>query len=212
MIVKPSFNKSILQTCLQVISPRKELIIASLGCLIGTTLLLLALQLFQDAQSYLKENEGPKNYFTINKKVEGGALVNLGKKEESFSKEELDNIRNLDGVKRIGGFTRNQFPLTLYIWPTGKIGLGAAAKTDLFFESIPDEFLDFIPEEWDWEENSSLIPIMVPGFPDLWNLDSLLTSRISISPTKPPLVCLLKSLSAKIGKPIWILICRLVSE
>ena len=128
-----------------------------------------------------KENEGPKNYFTINKKVEGGALVNF-KKEESFSKEELDNIRNLDGVKRIGGFTRNQFPLTLYIWPTGKIGLGAAAKTDLFFESIPDEFLDFIPEEWDWEENSSLIPIMVPKFYlDLWNFGLALTSRISIS-------------------------------
>ena len=178
MIVKTSFNKSILQTCLQVTSPRKELIIASLGCLIGTTLLLLALQLYQDAQSYLKENEGPKNYFTINKKVEGGALVNLGKKEESFSKEELDNIRNLDGVKRIGGFTRNQFPLTLYIWPTGKIGLGAAAKTDLFFESIPDEFLDFIPEEWDWEENSSLIPIMVPKFYlDLWNF-GLAPSRV----------------------------------
>ena len=110
--------------------------------------------------------------------MEGGALVNLGKKEESFSKEELDNIRNLDGVKRIGGFTRNQFPLALYIWPTGKIGLGAAAKTDLFFESIPDEFLDFIPEEWDWEENSSLIPIMVPKFYlDLWNF-GLAPSRV----------------------------------
>jgi len=176
--VKPSFNKSTLQTCLQVASPRKELIIASLGCLIGTTLLLLALQFYQDAQSYLKENEGPKNYFTINKKVEGGALVNLGKKDDSFSKEELETIRKLDGVKRIGGFTRNQFPLTLYIWPTGKIGLGAAAKTDLFFESIPDEFLDFIPDEWNWEENSSLIPIMVPKFYlDLWNF-GLAPSRV----------------------------------
>ena len=77
--------------------------------------------------------------------MEGGALVNLGKKDESFSKKELDAIGKLDGVKRIGGFVRNQFPLTLYIWPSGKIGLGAAAKTDLFFESIPDEFLDYIP-------------------------------------------------------------------
>jgi hypothetical protein len=176
--VKPSFNKSTLQTCLQVASPRKELIIASVGCLVGTTLLLFAIQFYRDAQNYLKENEGPKNYFTINKKVEGGALVNLGKKDDSFSKKELDSIRKLHGVKRIGGFIRNQFPLTLYIWPTGKIGLGAAAKTDLFFESIPDEFLDFIPDEWNWEENSTLIPIMVPKFYlDLWNF-GLAPSRV----------------------------------
>ena len=71
---------------------------------------------------------------------------------------------------RTGGFTRNKFPLTLYIWPMGKVGLGAAAKTDLFFESIPDEFLDFVPEEWEWDENSSTVPIIVPKFYlDLWN-------------------------------------------
>ena len=45
-----------------------------------------------------------------------------------------------------GRLHRNKFPLTLYIWPPAK-SAGAAAKTDLFFESIPDEFLDFVPEE-----------------------------------------------------------------
>ena len=69
------------------------------------------------------------------------------------------------------------FPLTLYIWPTGKIGLGAAAKTDLFFESIPDEFLDFIPEEWDWEENSCRFPSWYQSFTDLWNF-GLAPSRV----------------------------------
>ena len=176
--MKPNFKQSILQNCLQVAGPRKELIIASVGCLTGSILLLLAIQFYQDAQNYLNDNEAPKNYFTINKKVEGGALVNLGKKDESFSKKELDAIGKLDGVKRIGGFVRNQFPLTLYIWPSGKIGLGAAAKTDLFFESIPDEFLDYIPGEWVWEENSTLIPIMVPKFYlDLWNF-GLAPSRV----------------------------------
>ena len=81
--------------------PRKELIIASFGCLLGTTLLFLAIQLYQDAQNYLEQSEGPKNFFTINKKVEGGALVNLGKQDESFSPEELKAIRKVDGVKRV---------------------------------------------------------------------------------------------------------------
>lgn len=176
--MKQSFSKSIIQSCLNVPGPRRELWIASLGCLIGSTLLILAIQLYQDTSSLLNEKEVAKNYFTLNKKVEGGALVNLGKNERTFSTEELNEIKTLEGVQRIGGFTRNQFPLTLYIWPSGKVGLGAAAKTDLFFESIPDEFLDFVPEDWHWDENSEIVPIMVPKFYlDLWNF-GLAPSRV----------------------------------
>ena len=173
-----TFSNSKLGSCLVSRGPLRELFIASFGCFIGTTLLLLAIQIYQEAIIYLENNEGPKNYFTINKKIEGGALLNLAKKEESFDNQELDTIKQLSGVKRIGGFVRNKFPITLYIWPSGKIGFGAAAKTDLFFESIPDEFLDFIPKEWEWEENASIVPIMVPKFYlDLWNF-GLAPSRV----------------------------------
>ncbi|MEC8243330.1 MAG: hypothetical protein VX038_00640 [Verrucomicrobiota bacterium] len=176
--MKHTFSNSKLGSCLVSRGPLRELFIASFGCFIGTTLLLLAIQIYLDAIIYLENNEGPKNYFTINKKIEGGALLNLAKKEESFDKQELDTIKQLSGVKRIGGFVRNKFPITLYIWPSGKIGFGAAAKTDLFFESIPDEFLDFIPKEWEWEENASIVPIMVPKFYlDLWNF-GLAPSRV----------------------------------
>jgi hypothetical protein len=178
-------------------SPKKELGIAISGCLLGTTLLLLSLQLYQDANAFLGENEKPRNYFTINKKIVGGALVNLAKKDETFSPDELTKIKQLEGVKRIGGFVRNKFPLTLYIWPSGKVGLGAAAKTDLFFESIPDEFLDFVPKGWKWKEGDPIIPIMVPKFYlDLWNF-GLAPSRVEY----PAL-----STEAATGMPIQIFI------
>ena len=195
--MKSNPENAILQSCLQVAGPRRELAIASLGCLLGSTLLLLALQFFQDANQYLDQNEGPKNFFTLNKKVEGGALVNLGKKDPAFSPAELESIGNLEGVKRIGGFVRNQFPVTVYIWPTGKVGMGSAAKADLFFESIPDDFLDFIPEQWNWEENASFVPIMVPKFYlDLWNF-GLAPSRVEY----PTL-----SMEAATGMPIEVFI------
>jgi hypothetical protein len=195
--MKNLFPQKNLKLCLLIDGPKKELGIATFGCLFGTTLLLLALQLYQDINSYLEENEKPKNFFTINKKIEGGALVNLGKKDDTFSPDELNNIKQLDGVKRIGGFVRNKFPLTLYIWPSGKVGLGAAAKTDLFFESIPDEFLDFVPQEWNWEEDAPIVPIMVPKFYlDLWNF-GLAPSRIEY----PTL-----STEAATGMPIQIFI------
>ncbi len=176
--MKNSFSKSSLQSSLNVSGPKRELWIAYLGCLIGSTLLILGVQLYQDASSFLAKSNGPKNYFTMNKKVEGGALINLGKNDRIFTSDELEKIKTLNGVNKVGGFVRNQFPLTLYIWPTGTVGLGAAAKTDLFFESIPDEFLDFIPRDWHWSENSETVPIMVPKFYlDLWNF-GLAPSRI----------------------------------
>lgn len=176
--MKDSLTQNALRASLKDSGSRVELWFASIGCLIGTILLVLAVQFFQDANVFLIENSGSKNYFTLNKKVEGGALANLGNDEQVFKEQELDDIQSIQGVKRIGSFTRNQFPLTLYIWPSGKIGFGAAAKTDLFFESIPDAFLDFIPEGWDWQEDSKFVPIMVPKFYlDLWNF-GLAPSRI----------------------------------
>ena len=118
-------SKSNLQKSLQVSGPNQELWFASLGCILGTVLLILSVQFYLDTSEYLETNKGPKNYFTINKKIEGGALANLGKKDDSFSKEELNEISKIDGVKKVGGFVRNQFPITRYIWPSGKIGLGA---------------------------------------------------------------------------------------
>ena len=96
-------------------------------------------------------------------------LLNLSSNSEVFSLDEISRIKQIDGVQDLGRFSRNHFPVTVHIWPSGKIGFGAAARADLFFESI-DRFLDQIPEEWGWEENDSFVPIMVPKFYlDLWN-------------------------------------------
>ena len=121
--MKESVNQSILQASLQVSGPRRELLIASLGCLMGTSLLLLGIQFYQDADAYLEQSQGPKNYFTLNKNI-GWSLVNLGKNDQNFGPDELLEIRQTEGVRRLGGFSRNQFPVTVYIWPTEPVGLG----------------------------------------------------------------------------------------
>ena len=161
---------TILRLCLQSKTTGKELILAALGCLLGSFLFLFAVQFYTDSQNIIGEKEPGGSFSTLNKKVEGGLLQNLSTNNKSFSQNEILEIQQMEGVKDIGSFSRNHFPLTVHVWPTGKIGLGAAARADLFFESIPDRFLDQIPEEWAWEENDPIVPIMVPKFYlDLWN-------------------------------------------
>ncbi|MBT6850463.1 MAG: hypothetical protein HOA16_04630 [Opitutae bacterium] len=155
---------------LGVRGPRRELAIAVTGCFMGTVLLLAAVQFFLDASTVIAEREPPKNFFTVNKRVEGGALANLGKNDEGFSPEEITAIETRPEVQGVGVFKRNRFPVEIHIWPAGKVGLGEAAKADVFFETVPDEFIDAKPDNWGWDENSTHVPLIIPKFYlDLWN-------------------------------------------
>lgn len=160
----------LLNRCLGKKSPGRELWVASLGCLLGSTLLLLALQAWIDSRGLLHPEDAGTCYVTLNKKVSGGILLNLSQEDKIFTENEILEVSQLPGVMELGEFSRNHFPLTVHVWPAGKIGLGAAARADLFFESVPDGFLDHTPPMWTWDENASFVPIIVPKFYlDLWN-------------------------------------------
>ena len=163
-------NEQLTAKALGVRGPRRELAIAVTGCFIGTILLLTAVQFFLDASTIIAEREPPRNFFTVNKRVEGGALANLGKNDEGFSSEEISIIETRSDVKGVGVFKRNRFPVEIHIWPAGKVGLGEAAKADVFFETVPDEFIDAKPDNWGWDQNSTHVPLIIPKFYlDLWN-------------------------------------------
>ena len=190
-------EKTLLAKALGVRGPRKELAAAAVGCLIGIVLLLGAAQAYIDLQALLAERSPPRNFFTINKRVHGGALANLGKGPTGFTEEEIESILAKPGVAGVGAFERNRFPIEINIWPAGKVGLGAAAQADVFFESVPNEFIDVMPPQWRWDENASFVPLIIPKFYlDLWNF--------GFAPTRveyPPL-----SSKAALGMPIEIFI------
>ncbi len=158
----------LLDKCLHNKSPVKALLVASLGCFLGSFLVIFATDIYFESKKLGQPDEGI--FITLNKKVEGGLLENFIQQEKSFFPEELDKVTKLPGVIDLGTFDRNHFPVTINIWPSGRVGLGAAARADIFFESIPDRFIDEKSAFWEWEENQSFVPIMVPKFYlDLWN-------------------------------------------
>jgi hypothetical protein len=160
----------LLDRCLGNNSFGIEMRVASIGCLLGSALILLAIQFWSEVKGLHSHPVEEAYYLTLNKTVKGGILENLSQNGDGFDENEIAAIKELPGVTAVGSFTRNHFPVTLNIWPSGKIGLGAAARADLFFESIPDCFLDQNPRFWNWEKNASFVPIIVPKFYlDLWN-------------------------------------------
>ena len=82
-----------------------------------------------------------------------------------FTNEELKEIENKDFVKEVSKFNKaTNYKIFL---SSDMFGFG----TDLFFESVPDKFLDVDSEEWEWKESSDYVPIMLPeDYLQLYNL------------------------------------------
>ena len=112
-----------------------QIVGAAIGAFLGLFLLLLALQIYFDFQKILRGSNDGDNYITINKPV---SLANtfLGKSVFSDANiKELENESKAINTEGVGIFTANRFKV------------GASSKmmgfyTELFFESIPESFLD----------------------------------------------------------------------
>lgn len=120
---------------------------AAIGCFIGFFLLLLSLQFAIDFQQLINgKGSGGEQYMTINKPVVAY--------KSHFTTEELDLIEAQPFVKRMGVFTSNEFEVSA---SSSSFGF----YTDLFFESVADEFLDTSSDQWSWEKGQREIPIII---------------------------------------------------
>jgi hypothetical protein len=131
---------------------------AFLGTLAGFVLLLAGIQFYIDIKSVLSENSDllDPEYIVINKKVNLGQT--LGISTGGFSEEEIEEIAQQPFADQVSPFLSNQFPVSGYTenerFPD--------FYTELFFEAIPDEFIDVKSEEWIWDQEVGKIPVIIP--------------------------------------------------
>jgi hypothetical protein len=75
-----------------------------------------------------------------------------------FSEEEIEEITLQPFADQVSPFLSNQFPVSGYTenerFPD--------FYTELFFEAIPDEFIDVKSEEWIWDPEVGKIPVIIP--------------------------------------------------
>ena len=79
-----------------------------------------------------------------------------------FSDEEMNNIRSNPEVDKVASFTSNLFQASAYT-DGGANGKFFPFQTDLFFEALPDEFVDVKTGAWHWSEGQKDVPIIVPN-------------------------------------------------
>ena len=137
---------------------RVHLLGAFLGTLAGFVLLLAGIQFYMDLKAVLSENRDllDPEYIVINKKVNIGNT--LGLTGGGFSEEEIAEIKAQPFADQVAAFNSNEFPVQAYTEGEQVPNF----ITDLFFEAIPDEFIDVKSEDWKWDPEKGTIPVIIP--------------------------------------------------
>lgn len=135
--------------------------------LIGMTIVLLAIQFYFDTSPIFTQKDKlfKDDYFTITKQV--GLMTTLTSKSTGFTQDEIDDLKKQPFVKDVGTFIPAQYHVFAGI-TNASAGIGI--NTEMFFESVPDKFIDIKSDEWHFSPVDNTIPIILPkNYLDLYN-------------------------------------------
>lgn len=144
-----------------------QLVGYTVSLIIGAFLVLVVLQAYLDLHPILTEQAEvfESESAILTKKV--SILSSMDKDRIYFSPEEVDDLRTESYIDEVGEFRSASYQ----IWAVAEVGQSnQSVRSDLFFESVPNRFVDVQDDAWSWEEGDSLIPIIVPkDYIDLYN-------------------------------------------
>lgn len=126
--------------------------------LVGMLIVLLGFQFYHDVLPVFtaKDSFLKADYLILSKRV-GTADVFTGRDHE-FSGSEIDDLSAQPFVTDVGKFTSTNYRVDASLSVNG-IPL---MKTDFFFESVPDDFVDVSSSEWEYKPGDKRVPIILP--------------------------------------------------
>jgi hypothetical protein len=130
---------------------RWQIVGASFGAFLGLFILLFATQLYFDFQKILRGSNDADNFITINKPV---SLVNTIFGKSVFSNENIQELENQPFTQQVTPFVANRFKAS------------ASSRminfyTELFFEAVPESFIDVQDPMFRWFEGQGEVPIIM---------------------------------------------------
>lgn len=138
-----------------------------LANLFGMMIVLLSVQFYCDVLPVFTQGDSfmKKDYIIATKKI--SALGNFAGKSSHFSKEEIKELETQPFTKSVGAFTPSLFKVSAGL---GMQEAGIHLSTEMFFESVPDEYVDVSLDKWHFDENTTVIPIIIPrNYLNLYN-------------------------------------------
>lgn len=126
--------------------------------LFGMTIVLLGYQLYCDILPIFTANDSflKADYLVVSKKI--GMANALGQRHLGFSKDEIADLQAQPFVKGVGQFTSTAYKAEATMGVSGMKIL----NSELFFESVPDPFVDVSLDNWHYTPGDTLVPVILP--------------------------------------------------
>lgn len=126
--------------------------------LFGMFIVLLGYQFYNDVLPVFTSEDSfmKQDFLIVSKKI--GAASAISGRTNTFSAAEKDDMSAQAFVKRTGQFTSTEYKVEADMGVNGQ----SVLSSELFFESVPDGFVDVPLRDWTWQEGSHEVPIILP--------------------------------------------------
>lgn len=126
--------------------------------LFGMFIVLLGFQFYNDVLPVFTSQDSfmKADYLIISKKI--GAGSTLSSSSNTFSNSEIEDLKEQSFTKKTAAFTSTEYKVDANMGINGQTIL----NSELFFESVPDGFVDVSLQDWKYTEGSHEVPIILP--------------------------------------------------
>lgn len=126
--------------------------------LFGMLIVLFGFQFYQDVLPVFTQQDSfmKADYLIMSKKIGMGNTISG--RSNTFDGSEMDDISSQKFVKKLGKFTSTEYKVDAQMGVNGVNVL----NSELFFESVPDGFVDVPLKDWKYEPGSKVVPIILP--------------------------------------------------
>lgn len=143
-----------------------QLVGFALANVIGLCIVMIGLQFYADVRAVFSSEDSfiNKDYLVLTKKVGvldavGGLFSRGNSKTGVFSSKELAQLSSQPWVRKLGTFSSSKYNVTAVVAQPGPEGL----ETQMFFESMPEEFLDVESSAWHFDPiQPQEVPVIIP--------------------------------------------------
>ncbi len=126
--------------------------------LFGMLVILFGIQFYYDVKPVFTGNDSfmKSENIIVSKKV--GTANSISNTANTFDASEIEELENQTFVRAVGKFTSSDYRVEASMGIAGTTIL----NSEIFFESIPDQFIDIPLNKWEYVPGSNIIPIILP--------------------------------------------------